>query len=520
MNSGRNMKLGTKLTLSLILSVILTMTIHGYLSVQQEEEEAMREIHVGMRGFTRAVQSMLVHFYADKQDLSSTLRFLNTVAPRGNIHGVVLYDLDGKRIAQSSSLKYPDDFPQLDPRPILEIDPIPVLREMKERDGYLRGDNTLIYYRIEPIFSSSNKPVGAFVLARHGPQLMVSVIERRNRIIATTLVLIILLSALILTIVRRNVTVPINQLIERIREISKGQWTQRIETSGASELILLADEFNRMSEQIEMAYRRVLEEQQENLKLERNMRQSERLASVGQLAAGLAHEMGTPLNIIGGRAEHLLRRQRTPEETRENLEIIRGQIDRIAALVRQLLQFARRKEPIFREIDLNTLIGNVKNLLEHKLAAQNVHVEVIRSGVEWPTIRADADLLQQVFINLFSNSLQAMKRDGKIKIAAEVARNGSPAGDAAGPGKWLKISFEDDGAGIPPEHLDRIFDPFFTTKDVGEGTGLGLTVSYGIIKDHQGEIKVESEPGKFTRFLIYLPMHPPGASRRGENLNS
>ncbi|MDZ4345673.1 MAG: ATP-binding protein [Candidatus Binatia bacterium] len=375
----------------------------------------------------------------------------------------------------------------------------------------------MIYYRIEPIADSQGRPVGAFVLARHGPQLMVGVHERRNRIIGTTVILIILLSALILTIVRRNVTVPINKLIERIREIAKGNWTQRIETAGASELDLLADEFNQMSEKIEMGYRRLVEEQRENLKLERNFRQSERLASVGQLAAGLAHEMGTPLNIIGGRAEHLLRRPRTPEETRENLDIIRGQIDRIAALVRQLLQFSRRKEPIFRNIDLNTLIANVINLLEHKLAAQNVHVEVNRAGIEWPTIRADADLLQQVFINLFLNSLHALKQDGNIRIAAEVTRNGSPSEAAASTGDWLKISFEDDGAGIAPKNLDRIFDPFFTTKDIGEGTGLGLSVSYGIIKDHEGEIKVESELDKFTRFLIYLPMNAHGGSPQGGN---
>ena len=514
------MKLGTKLTLSLVLSVILTMTIHGYWSLHQEEEEAVREIRVGMAGFTRAVQTMLTHFYADNHNLTETQKFLNAVAPRGNIHGVVLYDLDGKRAAFSSSLKYPGDFPRLNPRPILDIDPGPVLRDFKERDGYLHEENTLIYYRIQPIFSSRGHPLGAFVLARHGPQLMASVLERRNRIIATTVILIILLSALILTIVRRNVTLPINQLIDRIREISMGDWTQRIETSGASELNLLADEFNRMSEQIEMGYRRLVEEQRENLKLERNFRQSERLASVGQLAAGLAHEMGTPLNIIGGRAEHLLRRQRTPEETKQNLEIIRGQIDRIAALVRQLLQFSRRKEPIFRDIDLNTLIANVRNLLEHKLAALNVHVDLNRSGIAWPTIRADADLLQQVFINLFLNSLYAMKPGGHIRIAAEVMRNGSSAGSSASTGDWLKISFEDDGAGIAPENLDRIFDPFFTTKDVGEGTGLGLTVSYGIIKDHDGEIKVESDLGKFTRFLIYLPMNAHGSAAQGESTTS
>jgi hypothetical protein len=174
------MKLGTKLTLSLVLSVILTMTIHGYLSVQQEDE-TIREIRVGMGGFTRAVQATLAHVYADNQNLTATQEFLNAVGPRGNIHGIVLYDLNGNRVAYSTSLKYPDDFPQLNPRPILDIDPRLALRNSKDREGYLSRSETLIYYRIEPIADSQGRPVGAFVLARHGPQLMVSVHERRNR---------------------------------------------------------------------------------------------------------------------------------------------------------------------------------------------------------------------------------------------------------------------------------------------------------------------------------------------------
>jgi len=510
------MKLGTKLALSLILSVILTMAVYGYLSVQQEEEETIREVRVGMGGFTRAVQSVLTHFYADNHDLPGTRKFINSVAPRGNIHGIVLYDTAGKRVAISSSLNYPDDFPQLNPQPILDINPKPVLGDLKELDGYIHGDKTLIYYRIQPILSSQGRSVGAVVLARHGPQLMVSVQARRDRVVETTVILLLLLSALMLTIIRRNVTTPINQLIDRIREISKGNWTQRIDASGSRELNVLAEEFNRMSEQIEIGYRRLVEEQQENLKLERNVRRSERLASVGQLAAGLAHEMGTPLNIISGRAEHLLRRQRTPEETKENLEIIRGQSERIVALVRQLLQFSRRKEPIFRETDLQGLIASVKRLLEHKLAAQQVHVEITGADTDWPRIRADADLLQQLFINCFLNSLYAMQPGGHIRIGAEVTRDEMPRTDASVSGDWLKISFKDDGSGIPPENLERIFDPFFTTKDIGEGTGLGMTVCYGIIKDHGGEIKVESELGKFTRVLIYLPIGAENDSRQGD----
>jgi signal transduction histidine kinase len=135
-----------------------------------------------------------------------------------------------------------------------------------------------------------------------------------------------------------------------------------------------------------------------------------------------------------------------------------------------------------------------------------------------PRIDADPDLLQQVFINLYSNSLHALGPGGVIKISAEITDRGiTQASPAAG--HWLRISFEDNGAGIDPEHIGRVFDPFFTTKDIGEGIGLGLSVSYGIIQEHGGDIHVESEPGRFTRFIIYLLTEQPQQSYYSESSN-
>jgi signal transduction histidine kinase len=131
---------------------------------------------------------------------------------------------------------------------------------------------------------------------------------------------------------------------------------------------------------------------------------------------------------------------------------------------------------------------------------------------------ADPELLQQIFINLYSNALHAIGPGGVIKIGAEITDRGiTQASPAAG--HWLRISFEDNGAGIAPEHIGRVFDPFFTTKDVGEGIGLGLSVSYGIIQEHGGDIQVESEPGRFTRFIIYLPTEQPKQSYYSESSN-
>ena len=232
----------------------------------------------------------------------------------------------------------------------------------------------MVYYRIEPFTTSGGSPAGAFVLARQGSQLIGNIEARRQRIIGTTAALVTLLSLLVLIIVRRSITRPINQLIARVREIGSGRWEQRIEIKGRDEIAALANEFNTMSEELNRSYSNFLQEQQQKLKLERDLRHSERLASVGQLAAGLAHEIGTPLSIIRGRAEYLLRRPRSREELAGNLDVIRSQSDRITAIVRQLLEFSRRREPVFRAVDLSALLQHVRYLLEHQLLEKKIHV--------------------------------------------------------------------------------------------------------------------------------------------------
>jgi two-component system, NtrC family, sensor kinase len=498
------MNLGTKLIVSLVTVIVLIMTVHGYLSIQQDQESIKRELSVGMRGFARVLQAGLSRTLADKLDLKETQQFIDTAAPRGNIHGVIVYDLSGKPVAHSASMRYGIDFPELDPTPITRLDPRPVLQSGNGIDGYIQEPRNLIYYRTEPIVDSSNKLVGAFVLARQGYATFATIEQRRNRILTTTSLLIILLSLLVLILVRGSVTRPINELIRRIKEMAQGQREQSIETKGRDEVASLAREFNLMCQRLQESHARLVDEQQEKLKLEHELRHSERLASVGRLAAGLAHEIGTPLSIIGGRSEYLLRRPRSAEELKDNLSVIRSQSDRIAAIVRQLLEFSRRREPVFQPIDLAVLLDNVKYLLAHQLQEKDIRVEMAGLSA-LPKISADPELLQQIFINLYSNSLHALGLGGVIKIAGKITDRGltkasPPASD------WLRISFEDNGAGIAPEHIGRVFDPFFTTKDVGEGIGLGLSVSYGIIQEHGGDIHVESEPGRFTCFIIYLPI--------------
>jgi len=498
------MKLGTKLILFLVTTLVVTMLGHGYLSIQQDRENILREMRVGMMGLSRSIQAALRYMYGDAGDVQATQNFIDSVARQGNIHGVVVYNRSAEPIVKSVSLTDTKDYPNLDPAPVLKIDPRAVLASGKGIEGYLESPAHPIYFRIEPVIDSAGQVKGAFVLGRRGIGYNLTLQARQNRIILTTFVLIALLTSVILILVSRNVSRPIQRLIQSIRNIGEGHWEKRIEIRGQNEISSLAEEFNQMCERLAELYGRLMKEQQDRLNLERGLRQSDKLASVGQLAAGLAHEIGTPLNIIGGRADFLLRRPRSAEEIDDNLQIIRSQIDRIAGIVRQLLEFSRRKEPSFRNMDLALLFEKVAGLLQHKIVDKDVTLD-IRLADDLPSIQADPDQLQQVFINLFLNSLHALKPGGTIKIRAGAVGDSNTNGSRTAGADKLVIEFEDDGAGIPVEHISQVFDPFFTTKDVGEGTGLGLSVSYGIIKDHGGEIRVESHPGQFTRFTISLP---------------
>jgi len=498
------MKLGTKLILGLVATLIVTMLGHGYLSIQQDRENIVREMRVGMMGLSRSIQAALRYMYGDAQDIKATQSLIDGVGRPGNIHGVVVYDRAAAPAAISASLADSRDYPNLNAAPVLTIDPRETLKSGNAVEGYIEHPAHPVYYRIEPILDSQNQTVGAFVLGRRGLGFTQTLEARRDRIVLTTSILIGLLSLFILLLVRRNVSQPIQELIERIRSIGEGQWEKRIEVRGANEISSLAREFNRMCERLEEIYGRLVKEQRDRLSLERDLRQSDKLASVGQLAAGLAHEVGTPLNIIGGRAEFLLRRPRSDEEIKQNLQIIGSQIDRITGIVRQLLEFSRRREPAFRSVELGPLLNKVIGLVEHQVIDKGVNVK-IEIPETLPALQADPDQLQQVFINLFLNSLHALPPGGTIKISAATVHDSNGNGATAAGHDKLAVEFEDDGAGIPPEHISQVFDPFFTTKDIGEGTGLGLSVSYGIIKDHGGEIRVESRRGRFTRFTISLP---------------
>jgi two-component system, NtrC family, sensor kinase len=235
-----------------------------------------------------------------------------------------------------------------------------------------------------------------------------------------------------------------------------------------------------------------IEDVTERMKLEEQVQQSDKLSSIGLLAAGVAHEVNTPLTGISSYSQMLMQQVPETDPRHQLLEKIYRQTSRASSIVNNLLNFSRVSDSRFSMIDLNRVLDDTIQLLESQL--RNTQIEVVRSyGAELPLVPGNAPKLQQVFMNLILNARDAMPEGGRLEISTESDEDS------------VIIKFRDSGMGIDPAHLSKIYDPFFTTKGIGKGTGLGLAVSYGIIKDHSGHIDVESKPGEGTLFMITLP---------------
>ena len=235
----------------------------------------------------------------------------------------------------------------------------------------------------------------------------------------------------------------------------------------------------------------------ERKRLQAQLRRTERVAELGTVASGMAHEIGTPMNVILGRAEYLM--ERTKEEpVRKGLQTIISQVERITRVMNQLLAFARRRPVDHRALDLRQTIEDNLEIFQERLSHSHIAVETTFAEA-CPLVHADADQMSQVLINLVMNAIHAMPDGGLLKVTLQ------PAVDP----RMVMLVIGDTGHGMPKDVIAKIFDPFFTTKEFGKGTGLGLTVVRGIIEEHGGTISVVSEPAVGTVFTICLPIHVP-----------
>ena len=250
----------------------------------------------------------------------------------------------------------------------------------------------------------------------------------------------------------------------------------------------------------------------ERLSLEAQFRQSQKMESIGQLSAGIAHDFNNMLTVIQGHAGILLAKNELPSQYKSSSQAILFAAERAASLTRQLLVFSRKGSLQLKPVDLWEVISNLGKMLSRVLG-ESIKLETQKEA-DLPLIRADAGMIEQVLMNLVVNARDAMPQGGLVKILAkkQVILKGSNLSPDARPGDFVVLTVSDTGSGMDQATMARVFEPFFTTKEVGKGTGLGLATVYGIVKQHEGWIDLESEVGKGTTFRVFLPASTQQAS--------
>ena len=311
---------------------------------------------------------------------------------------------------------------------------------------------------------------------------------------------------------------PIEKLVERAARIGAGDVDSQLVIHQRDEIGELAAEMNAMCLRLVETRQALTAETEERLRAQDQLRHADRLATVGKLASGIAHELGTPLGVALMRSNMIASNPILGRDTRDAARIISEQIDRITHIVRQLLDFARGRGtappgPLTRRnpADLLAIAQQAAAMLQPLAVKRHLVIDIVHEPV-LPKPPANPEQIEQVLVNLLVNAIHASERPGKVTITLG-ASEAKPPADLTPPvwsegeePKYAVISVKDEGVGIAPEVLPRIFEPFFTTKHVSEGTGLGLSVAYGIVREHSGWIEVTSERNKGSCFSVYLPM--------------
>jgi two-component system NtrC family sensor kinase len=488
------LKLGTKLALSLLIIIIFVLSGHGYFHILSRRDILVRMMKVEVESIGKTLRVSLEEL-AHLKEKEYVKDIIDAIDEYEKTLGVIVYLQKENLLFRSRSL---DDGIE----PYVEL----IKRSIHED----RSQEGFGVYKKDPVFSytlpfknSTGQIMGGISILQHTSFVEDDIRKAEWDIFLTIFILTGATVGMILFVTRRWITLPIAQLMDGIKNLSKGNLDTQIDLKRGDEFSALARTFNRLAINLKTAQEKIIQEAENRLQLERELRQSEKLAIVGQLASGLAHDIGTPLNIISGRAELIKRRLEEKEEAQKDLNIIVQQTERIAKIIQQLLGFVRKKRPEQKALNVGLLLETTLEFFDYLIQKQGIRV-VKEVETPLPPVIGDLDQLNQVFSNLFLNAIQAMSQGGTLRLSVSpkwISKEGLNERERL----YIEVGIEDTGVGMAKDVLEKIFNPFFTTKEEDKGTGLGLTVSQGIVEDHEGWIDVESEVGTGSVFKVYLP---------------
>jgi len=522
--------LATKLTVCVVGSMALLLGLYGYWHLrilrQSQQEMVFQSADRASDIIWRSIRYSML-----RNEREEVFHIINTIGHEAGISRIRIFNREG-HISFSTDPSEVGSFVDKKGEACYachaQAQPLTRLHRPDRLRIYKAPDGTRVLGLIRPI---ENEPdcsnaachahaPGSQVLGVLDTNLSLAAVDQvaargQRESVIYTLASIILLSLISAGLIRATVYNPVHRLTEGTRHVAEGELNYSLPVSSSDELGSLAASFNRMTEQLKKAreenqqWTRTLEARvrEKTGELERayhRLVQSEKMASLGKLAAVVAHEINNPLagiltysKLVSRLVDKGLEDDRRRAEAKSDLQQIEGESKRCGAIVKNLLTFARQAPLVPRENDLGGIVERCLLLVGHQCELQQVEVE---SQIEpkMPSIHCDSAQIQQVLLALLMNAVEAMPRGGRLKVEAAYDPERREA----------RIVVSDDGMGIPEEALPHIFEPFFTTKAEGKGVGLGLAVAFGIVQQHGGKIAVSSTPQKGTTFTVTLPEKP------------
>lgn len=362
-----------------------------------------------------------------------------------------------------------------------------VLTEGRGYEGEAFVVNEWYITRYEPLFDHLDHVVGILYVGavKSSFERLIDTFDQRVTLVAF---ICILCAATFSVPISRFIARPIAELVDANQRLSRGDMSVRVQTYGKGELCLLGDSFNNMVEKLDETQKRLFHQ--------------EKLASVGQLAAGVAHEINNPLGTILLLTDVMYKETPRDDPHHEDLAMVIEEATRCKSIVADLLNFSRQQHLLTTNTDIHALLERVVSDARRKPRLDQIEIET-HFDEDVPEIQVDQDQIQQVFTNLLNNAAEAIEGKGRITISTQVEYD-----------RWLIIKLADTGCGIPEEDMGKLFTPFFTRKVSGKGTGLGLSIVYGIVKMHRGQIQVQSKIGEGTSIIVSLPIQHPSDNGR------
>ena len=508
---GRALSIQTKITvfiIGVVVSVLVTSTYVSRTLTEQKAEENLRELYLTI---VKQIDAGIVEIeeLRDTPTLEEELEKLLQVRP--NIVMVEIFDLTSDKIhltaRKSIEMNRPVMLP--DPNKIEAVKRGEVITSL-EIDGTDRFWKILVPVRIR-------KEVAGLIRARISTKEYDDLVseEHRQAFIITASAAVAILIFLVWYL-RRTVSKPIEILIEAMAKAEAGNLNSQVKSDSRDEIGMLVKQFNNMiykirnfNEELEERVQQATEElnhrYDELISLNRRLSeaqiqlaQSERLAAAGQVAAAIAHSIGTPLHSILGHL-HRLKRDASDNKREERLEIIHSQVERVVQIIQNLLDTVRKPAPSMVTVRINKLLEDLLYLVTPGISLRGINVKTNLEPL-LPEITGDVNQLQELFLNLLTNAMDAMPGGGELEVNTGINQGADSNNDA------VTITIRDNGYGIDEADLQKIFEPFFTTKERNKGTGLGLSICRDITRTHHGEIYISSQVGKGTTFTIILPV--------------